>query len=105
MKERNHLAKANVIVQLNEIRTHSVYQSLSNLRAQMADRASAAQSMTRMNFLLNAGGPVAMDQHAALRAASGMPAVTVPTAEQIANMVAGRQPDGNGVTLAAAAEV
>ena len=90
VKERSHLAKANVIIQHDEIRTHAVYQNLVGLRAQMLDKADAARSIIKVNFLLNQAAAGTADPHSILRQQYGMPDVAAPTERQIVNMLAGR---------------
>ena len=93
VKERSHLAKVSVSIQHNEIRTHTVYQNLTNLRAQMLDNADVARSLAKVNFLLNAASAGSPNPHAALWASQMLPAVAAPNDVQIANMLAGRAPN------------
>jgi len=90
VKERSHLAKANVIVQHDEVRNHALYQKLTQLRAQMLDKADAARSIIKVNFLLNQAAAGTDDPHSALRQTYNMPDLAAPTDRQIENMLTGR---------------
>lgn len=85
-----------MIIQLNEIRIHTVYLNLGALRAQMLDKQDAARSIAKVNYLLNAAAAGSSDSHAALRQAVLLPTVAAPNDQQIANIMAGRAPDDDG---------
>ena len=85
-----------MIIQLNEIRIHTVYLNLVALRAQMLDKQDAARSIAKVNYLLNASAAGSSEPHAALRQAVLLPAVAAPNDQQIANIMAGRAPDDDG---------